>query len=117
MIFWYVIWARAEGAHAEFWAWHMLIKYLICVIYSKIVIFLSGAFLGNRMGGTTICRWISSASYFRSPVGAGRHLYASFWNLCSLVQVLRKELQSVSFIIFQRLHSMSPVSFAFLFSF
>ena len=26
---------RAEGAHAEFWAWHMLIKYLIYIIYAK----------------------------------------------------------------------------------
>ena len=32
---WYVGRARAEGAHAEFWAWHMLIKDLICIIYSK----------------------------------------------------------------------------------
>ena len=32
---WYVGGARAEGAHAEFWARHMLIKYLICIIYSK----------------------------------------------------------------------------------
>ena len=33
---WYVGGARAEVAHAEFWAWHMLIKYLICIIYAKI---------------------------------------------------------------------------------
>ena len=32
---WYVGGARVEGAHAEFWACHMLIKYLICIIYSK----------------------------------------------------------------------------------
>ena len=32
---WYVGGARAEVVHAEFWAWHMLIKYLICIIYSK----------------------------------------------------------------------------------
>ena len=32
---WYVGGARAEGAHAEFWACHMLIKTLICIIYSK----------------------------------------------------------------------------------
>ena len=32
---WYVGGARAEGAHAEVWAWHMLIKYLICIIYAK----------------------------------------------------------------------------------
>ena len=25
----------AGVAHAEFWAWHMLIKYLICLIYAK----------------------------------------------------------------------------------
>ena len=33
---WYVGGARAEVAHAEFWVWHMLIKYLICIIYVKI---------------------------------------------------------------------------------
>ena len=33
---WYVGGARAEVTHAEFWAWHMLIKYLICIIYAKI---------------------------------------------------------------------------------
>ena len=33
---WYVGGARAEVAHAEFWAWHMPIKYLICIIYAKI---------------------------------------------------------------------------------
>ena len=33
---WYVGGARAEVLHAEFWAWHMLIKYLICMIYAKI---------------------------------------------------------------------------------
>ena len=33
---WYVGWSRSEVAHAEFWAWQMPIKYLICIIYSKI---------------------------------------------------------------------------------
>ena len=33
---WYVDGARAEVAHAEVWAWHMPIKYLICIIYAKI---------------------------------------------------------------------------------
>ena len=32
---WYVGGARAKDAHAEFWVWHMLIKYLICMIYAK----------------------------------------------------------------------------------
>ena len=32
---WYVGGARAEVGHAEFWVWHMLIKYLICIIYAK----------------------------------------------------------------------------------
>ena len=32
---WYVGGARAEVAHAKFWAWHMPIKYLICIIYAK----------------------------------------------------------------------------------
>ena len=32
---WYVARARAKGAHAEFWAGHMLIKYLICIIHFK----------------------------------------------------------------------------------
>ena len=32
---WYVGGARAEVVHAEFWVWHMLIKDLICIIYSK----------------------------------------------------------------------------------
>ena len=43
---WHMGGARAEVAHAEFWAWHMPIKYLICIIYAKK---LSRAFLGNRM--------------------------------------------------------------------
>ena len=33
---WYVGEARAEVAHAEFWGWHMLIKYLVFIIYAKI---------------------------------------------------------------------------------
>ena len=33
---WYVVGARSEVAHAEFWAWQMPIKYLICIIYAKI---------------------------------------------------------------------------------
>ena len=33
---WYVGGARAEFAHAEFWVWHVLIKYLICIIYAQI---------------------------------------------------------------------------------
>ena len=33
---WYVGRSRSEVAHAEFWAWQMPIKYLICVIYAKI---------------------------------------------------------------------------------
>ena len=32
---WYVGGPRAKGAHAEFWAWHMLIKYLTYIIYAK----------------------------------------------------------------------------------
>ena len=36
--------ARAEVAHGEVWAWHMLIKYLICIIYAKK---LSGHFSGT----------------------------------------------------------------------
>ena len=34
---WYVGGSRSEVAHAEFWAWQMPIKYLICIIYAKIV--------------------------------------------------------------------------------
>ena len=33
---WYVGGARSEVAHAEFRAWKMPIKYLICIIYAKI---------------------------------------------------------------------------------
>ena len=33
---WYVGGSRSEVAHAEFLAWHMPIKYLICIIYAKI---------------------------------------------------------------------------------
>ena len=33
---WYVGGARSEVVHAEFWAWQMPIKYLICIIYAKI---------------------------------------------------------------------------------
>ena len=32
---WYVGGARSEVAHAEFWAWQVPIKYLICIIYAK----------------------------------------------------------------------------------
>ena len=39
---WYVGGPRAGGAHAEFVGWHMLIKYLIYIIYAK-------TFLGNHM--------------------------------------------------------------------
>ena len=34
---WYVGGSRSEVAHAEFWAWQMPIKYLICIIYAKFV--------------------------------------------------------------------------------
>ena len=43
---WYVDGSRSEVVHAEFWAWQMPNKYLICIIYTKNW---SGAFLGNRM--------------------------------------------------------------------
>ena len=33
---WYVGGSRSEVAHAEFWAWQMPIKNLICIIYAKI---------------------------------------------------------------------------------
>ena len=36
MIFGMWVGARAEVAHAEFWAWHMSINYLICIIYAEI---------------------------------------------------------------------------------
>ena len=32
----YVGGSRSEVAHAEFWAWQMPIKYLICIIYANI---------------------------------------------------------------------------------
>ena len=55
------------------------------------------------------------------PTHMYENLYTSFtllfWNLCSLVQVLRQELQSVNFIIFQSLHAMSPSILNNLFSF
>ena len=41
---WYVGGSRSEVVHAKFWARQMPIKYLICIIYAKI---LSGAFLGE----------------------------------------------------------------------
>ena len=44
----------------------------------------------------------NSISYTRRPL--------LFWYLCSLVQVLPQELHSVNFIIFQSLHSMSPIN-------
>ena len=43
---WCVGGARAEVVHAAFWAWHMLIKYLICIIYANIC---PGHFSGNLM--------------------------------------------------------------------
>ena len=33
---WYVDGARSEVGHAEFWAWQMPVKYLICIIYAKL---------------------------------------------------------------------------------
>ena len=39
-------WTRAEGMHAEFWTWHILIKYLILHNLFKT---LSGAFFRNRL--------------------------------------------------------------------
>ena len=41
-----VLGTRAGVGHAEFWAWHMVIKYLICIIYAKIC---PEHFSGNRM--------------------------------------------------------------------
>ena len=33
---WYAGGSRSEVAHAEFWAWQMPIRYLICIIYAQI---------------------------------------------------------------------------------
>ena len=33
---WFVGGSRSEVAHAEFWAWQMPSKYLICIIYAKL---------------------------------------------------------------------------------
>ena len=33
---WNVGGSKSEVVHAEFWAWQMPIKYLICIIYAKI---------------------------------------------------------------------------------
>ena len=52
---------RAKVAYAEFWACHMLIKYLIRIIYSKeLKVFLSVAYLGNRMPNID-CVWYTGA--------------------------------------------------------
>ena len=42
----YVSGSRSEVVHAEFWAWQMPIKYLICIIYAKIYL---EHFSGNHM--------------------------------------------------------------------
>ena len=47
MIFGMWVGLRPKVHMLNFLAWHMLIKYLICIIYLKTGIFLSGAFLGN----------------------------------------------------------------------
>ena len=47
---WYVGGSRSEVAHAEFWAWQMLIKYLICIIYAKIC--------PKHFSGTVCPTWI-----------------------------------------------------------
>ena len=47
---WYVGGSRSEVAHAEFWAWQMPIKYLICIIYAKIC--------PEHFSGTVCPTWI-----------------------------------------------------------
>ena len=56
---WYVGGARAEVAHAELWAWHMLMKYLICIIYAKICL--------EHFSGTVCPTWM----IFGMRVGLG----------------------------------------------
>ena len=47
---WYVGGSRSEVAHAEFWAWQMPIKYLICIIYAKICL--------EHFSGTVCTTWM-----------------------------------------------------------
>ena len=47
---WYVGGSRSEVAHAEFWAWQMPIKYLICIIYAKICL--------EHFSGTVCPTWM-----------------------------------------------------------
>ena len=47
---WYVGGSRSEVAHAEFWAWQMPIKYLICIIYAKIYL--------EHFSGTVCPTWM-----------------------------------------------------------
>ena len=57
---WYVGGSRSEVAHAEFWAWQMPIKYLICIIYAKIC--------PEHFSGTVCPTWM----IFGMWVGLGR---------------------------------------------
>ena len=70
---WYVGGARAEGMHAEFWAWHMLINHLICLIYSKK---LSTAFLGNCMPYLVLDIW-----YVGRARAGGAHVEFLMWHM------------------------------------
>ena len=47
---WYVGRSRSEVAHAEFWAWQMPIKYLICIIYAKVCL--------EHFSGTVCPTWM-----------------------------------------------------------
>ena len=62
---WYVSGARSGVAHAEFWAWQMPFKYLICIIYAKFVRSISGS---GGIEKSHSCKWAKWIQWHALPL-------------------------------------------------
>ena len=88
--------ARAKDVHAEFWMWHMLIKYLIYIIYSKSLDILcpehiSGSTIfSDKVGiGPKVCcifgmAWIKGILYDVKKMKAYKHILGT---VCPILMI------------------------------
>ena len=82
---WYVGGSRSEVAHAEFLAWQMPIKYLICIIYAKIC--------PEHFSGTVCPTWMIFGMWARAEGAHGdldggqRSPEVKWGKLCAMVTI------------------------------
>ena len=89
---WYVGGTRTEVAHAELWAWHMPIRYLIDVAHAYLVPNLhnlcknlSGAFLGNQYAHLDI--WYVCRARAEGAHGGQRSSEVKWGKLCAMATI------------------------------